>query len=35
MVNGYRLFLIERGRDGAGIDDSVQVITLDSLKRHD
>jgi Ni/Fe-hydrogenase 1 B-type cytochrome subunit len=35
MVNGYRLFLIERGHDGAGIDETVQVITLDSLKRHD
>jgi hypothetical protein len=35
MVNGYRLFLIERGHGGAGVDDSVQVITLDSIKRHD
>jgi hypothetical protein len=35
MVNGYRLFLIERGRGGTGVDDPVQIISLDSLKRHD
>ena len=35
MVNGYRLFLIERGHGGTGVDDPVQIITLDSLKRHD
>jgi Ni/Fe-hydrogenase 1 B-type cytochrome subunit len=35
MVNGYRLFLIEKGRGGNGIDDAVQVITLDSLRRRD
>lgn len=35
MVNGYRLFLIERGRTAAGVDIPVQVIKLDSLERHD
>jgi Ni/Fe-hydrogenase 1 B-type cytochrome subunit len=35
MVNGYRLFLIERGHGGTGVADPVQIITLDSLKRHD
>ena len=35
MVNGYRLFLVERDHGGAGVDNSVQIISLDSLKRHD
>ena len=35
MVNGYRLFIIDSGRDGTGAADSVQIISLDSLRRHD
>jgi Ni/Fe-hydrogenase 1 B-type cytochrome subunit len=35
MINGYRLFIIETGRVNPGADDSVQVITLDSLKHRD
>lgn len=35
MVNGYRLFLIESGQHGAGADESIQVVTLDSLKNND
>ena len=33
MVNGYRLFLSDSNRVDAGIDESVQLISPDSLKR--
>lgn len=35
MVNGYRLFLIDGNQAGPGADETIQVITLDSLKRRD
>jgi hypothetical protein len=33
MVNGYRVFLTDNNRAGAGIDDSIQLISPDSLNR--
>ena len=35
MVNGYRLFLTDNTRTGAGIDESIQLISPDSLNRRD
>ena len=35
MVNGYRLFLTDNNRTGAAIDESVQLISPDSLNRRD
>ena len=32
MINGYRLFMIERGQGGES-DEKIQLVTLDSLKR--
>lgn len=34
MVNGYRLFMINSEDGGPGVDDAIQVISLDSLKKH-
>ena len=35
MVHGYRLFIIDSNKGGTGNDETIQVITLDSLKRRD
>ena len=35
MVNGYRLFPIDSSRNDSGVDDVVQIVTLDSLSRRD
>ena len=33
MVNGYRLFIIDGSQIGAAADKSIQVVSLDSLKK--
>lgn len=35
MVNGYRLFLTDSNSKAAGIDESIQLISPDSLNRRD
>ena len=35
MVNGYRVFLSDNNSTGTGIDESIQLISPDSLNRRD
>lgn len=35
MVNGYRVFLTDDSRKGSGVDESIQLISPDSLNRRD
>lgn len=35
MVNGYRLFLIDKSQDAARVNESIQLVSPDSLNKRD